>query len=271
MIRQETILEIMSFWEGGVTAGRLAEALGISREHLQRNLLRSYRERFPSALKSGKGLAFVEDAAALRYAPSSPAGLMALLRGLAVAAEAGGDAFPLRLSVERVPEPFMNGDVGGDKFQEVTAAIVGRYALQIDYVAKSGPMQAWFSPHAIADVRPRPHARGYVEFQDGQGFYLDLIPSRIAVIHGGDRSKYIGADRDTDWHERIDVEFEVDPTLDAGTRAAFIEEAGGHDRIVYRGVRRALADYVERDLGVRRLGGNLRSAWCRVPLKDYQN
>jgi hypothetical protein len=271
MIRQETILEIMSFWEGGVTAARLAEVLGISREHLQRNLLRSYRERFPSALKSRKGLSFVEDAAALRYAPASPTALMAFLRGLAVAAEAGGDAFPLRLSVERMPEPFMNGDDAGDKFREVTAAIVGRHALQIDYIAKSGPMQAWFSPHAIADVRPRPHARGYVKFEDGKGSYLDLIPSRIAVIHGSNASKYIGADQDTDWHERVDVEFEVDPTLDAGTRAAFIEEAGGHDRILYRGVRRALADYVERDLGLRRLGGNLSPAWCRTPQKDYRS
>lgn len=268
MIRQEAILEIMSFWEGGVTAARLAETLGISREHLQRNLLRSYRERFPSALKSGKGISFVEEAAALRYAPSSPAALMALLRGLAVAAEAGGDTFPLRLSVERVPEPFMNGDDGGDKFQEVTAAIVGRHALQIDYVAKSGPMQGWFSPHAIADVRPRPHARGYVEFKDGEGFFLDLIPSRISAIHGRNPSKYIGPDEDKEWHERIDVEFELDPTLDAGVRAALIEEAGGNDRIVYRGVRRALADYVERDIGVRRLGGNLRPTWCRAPEKD---
>jgi len=109
----------------------------------------------------------------------------------------------------------MNGGDGGEKFQEVTAAIVGQRALLIDYIAKPGPMQAWFSPHAIADVRPRPHARGYVAFEDGQGFYLDLIPSRIAVIHRSDTSQYIGADQDTDWHQRVDVEFELDPALDA--------------------------------------------------------
>ena len=261
MIRQETVLEIMSFWEGGVTASRLAEALGVTREHLHRTLLRSYRQGCPSALKSGRGIEFVEDAQALRYAPASPEGFMALLRGVATTAEASGDVFPFRLPVERIPEPVADENGRADLFREVTAAIVQRRALLVDYVAKSGPMQMWFSPHAIADVRPRPHARGHAAFEDGRGRFIDLIPSRIAIVHNTDKQHYVGADADRDWHERVDLAFEVDPTLDLAARAAIIEEAGGRDRIFYRGVRRALADYVERELGLRRFGGTLRPVW----------
>lgn len=96
--------------------------------------------------------------------------------------------------------------------------------------------------------------------QDPSPIY-NLISSRIAVVHQQDAVRYVGADADVDWRDRVDLFFDLDPSLRAATRASLIEEAGGRDRLVYRGVRRALAPYVEREVGRRWIDGALRPAW----------
>jgi len=268
-MRDEAVLEMMAFWEGGVKAREVARALGTTREHVQRTLLLDYRNNSaPTALKRGRfGVVFTEGSGGLRYAPDSIRDLMAVLRGEAAAARASGDSFPFRLNVESAPVAASADEGDADLFQEICAASVHRLALRLDYVAKSGLRQFWFSPHSIVDVHPLPHFRGCAIFDGGATHYIDMVPPRIASIHGRDGERYVGGAGDTEWHERMDVVFELDPLLDHNVRASLMEEAGGCDRLVFPNVRRALVDYVARDLGLRMVGGVLRSVWRRADIE----
>lgn len=237
----------MTYWEGGATVGEIASALGLSREHVQREIVGAYRREYPAALGWGRDRSsvFTEGASGLKYAPSSTKALLDVLRGARAAAESTGAAYPFRLPVETLPEPISEGDTKAEIFQTLCSALARRVAVIIDYTSKKTAFQASFSPHTIVDIGLRPHFRGFAEYADGTGMFIDIVPARISST-SGTSGDYVDSTNDKMWHFRQDMTFFLSKQLALTERTALIEENGGRESITFRHIRSAICPYVER-------------------------
>jgi hypothetical protein len=255
------VIEHLGLWEGAFTAERAARRLGISREHVQRELLPAYDKRAPDRLvrRPGKPSAIEALGPPTQWFPADAAGFLAVLGGLKALADAPRGAWPLTGDFESVPLLCRSG-LDNEALIALNRAMTARRAVDIEYRAKKGLRSYRFSPHALIDTGPRPHFRGFAaDPLTGEGRFLDLVPSRV-LEHGGPTDAYVAADEDRDWHERVDLTFALRGGLSADLREAVAHE---HDldaqgRLTIYGVRRALERYVVRHFTERRLEGDDR-------------
>lgn len=112
----------------------------------------------------------------------------------------------------------------------------------------------------------RPHFGGFAVREDYER-YADIVPGRIRAIHGSDDGNYIGADGDTDWHDYVDLTFEVNSDLAEEIRNSIIEENEGSSCLRIPNVRHAVAMYIRREVEWRFVRDRVVRAWR---LSNYQ-
>ena len=252
-------VELLGYWLGGGTAAQLGELLGVTREHAQREVLNEYRDRHPGliAAKRGAGFWMEGDEFDLRYAPHAPSGILNMLRGLAAEAEGrGGNWFlgPHFVSTSTIVEPGIKAPA----MQALLAACVQRRCIDIDYVSKRRLSRIRFSPHALVACALRPHFRGFAIGEDYER-YADIVPGRVRAMHGSDSGDYIGSDGDADWHDYVDLTFEVNADLAEEIRNSIIEENEGSSSLSIPSVRHAVAMYIRREVEWRFVRESVRS------------
>ena len=267
------VVEHLGLWEGEFTAKRVAERLGLTREHVQRDLLPAYDAEAPGRLARSRGRPSSIDPAGPppQWFPSDPSGFLAVLGGLKALAETPRGAWPLAGTFESIPLLCRSG-LDNEAFVALNRAMAARRPVDIEYRAKKGLRTYKFSPHALIDAGPRPHFRGFAaDPLSGEGAFRDLVPLRVAD-HDASNGGYVDAVGDLEWRERVDLTFVLRDGLTAEAREAIMYE---HDLdaegvLKVYGVRRALVRYVVRHLTERRLEGDDQPIFECEPIEDQQ-
>ena len=262
-------LETMLFWEGEFSAQRLAERLGVRREHLQRTLIPEYRSRHPGALqRQGRAYAESPEGVAPLLIPENPAELFNLLSaedGILDRCEArglGGTPNPdYRAARTADVVALTSSRPDADKFRRLYMACARRQCLILSYMSRGGVIELAFSPHTLVRTAWRLHFRGHArtEHFNGGERYIDLVPSRVlAVLSAGDG--YVSDKGDRQWHAREDLTFVLSDELPADIRRQAFQEYMS-DRITIPEVRCALANYVRRAMKWRVFWDDIRLTW----------
>jgi hypothetical protein len=252
-------------WERLLSASRVADMLGVSREHASRKVITWARKSFRTSKEEGlRKAVFIEDElSAMPQGLQTPRDLITNLPGLALAC----DYFE-RPQIERLAD-YLSGEGDPDIFRELFAAMRRQEALLLCYKAKSGDFFLWFSPHTLVDLPHRPHFRGHARWiRDGDCAYIDLIPSRIVSV--GDRSTaaYTGLAEDIAWRTKCEISLRLADDLPPTIRAAMVQEWGyqlrsldGHLVLTLKGVRLPLVQYVKDAIFWRTFLGTSYQVW----------
>ena len=255
-------VELLGYWFGGATAAQLGELLGVTREHAQRGILNDFQNRHPSlvAAKRGTGFWLEADEFDLRYAPHTVTGLLEMLRGLAAEAEGQGTDWLLRPHFVST-SASLDAGTKAPAMQALMAACFHGRCIDIDYVSKRRLSRIRFSPHALVACAMRPHFRGFAVGEDYER-YADIVPGRVRAMHDSDRGDYVGSDGDIEWHDYIDLTFEVNCDLAEEIRNSIIEENEGSSSLHIANVRQAVAMYIRREVEWRFVQDRVVRAWC---------
>jgi hypothetical protein len=251
-------LEYLALWEGALSAQRLGELVGLSREHAQRTLIGPYRQQMPGRLASaGRRPSQIKpDGTTTRWMPSDPGGFVAVLTGLRAIAGGALEAWPVGGAFESVPLICRaNGD--NEALVALYRAMCQQRSIDLEYRAKRGPRSYRFSPHTLVDTSSRPHFRGYAaDPMSETGHFIDLVPSRVLEPLGVGNGAYVSYESDSEWIRRVDLTFQVHENMDENLREAISWEHAIEDgSLVFYNVRAALAIYIIRHLLERRVEG----------------
>ncbi len=267
--RLQQLFEFLTFWGGEANCGDIAEKTGLKRETVQRQICDPVinRPRHPGGLSYNRHAhryVFPEDATtkALRLSPRNARAVVAGAEAERLWAEArGGEPF-FDLPVEDALAPVAFG-FHEERFQPFVAGILRRKAIALDYLSKTGPMFATFSPHTVVRTSYRVHVRGYAYWRDGMdNRFIDIIPGRVMEAKVDPRADYVGVRNDAAWQERVGLRVTLRPEIPAAIRDAMEREYGAfRGEFVIEGVRRAMADYVTEALESRRVRGYEGGLW----------
>ena len=250
-------LEYLALWEGALSAQRLGELVGLSREHAQRALIGPYRQEMPGRLSAGRRPSQIKpDGTSTRWMPSDPGGFVAVLTGVKAVAGASPEGWPVGGAFESVPLICRaNGD--NETFVALYRAMCQRHSIDLEYRTKRGPRSYRFSPHTLVDTSNRPHFRGYVADPVSEtGYFIDLVPSRVSELLDVRNDVYVSYESDNEWIRRVDLKFRLHENMDEKLREAIsLEYAIQDEYFVFYDVREALVRYVVRQLLERRVEG----------------
>ena len=225
------VYEAMLFWRGGMNAAEFAEAVGLTRQRVQEDIVSPFVKNKAGDVLQERGR---KHGRTLLVRPkSAPPDLWSFF-GLLAAERAWrrGDrpGLPSMAGFDVVdlapPDP-----AGAAEWMCRAAAqkcvIVGRYLFK-----RSGVRAVQFSPHAMVRTPRRIHFRGHLlvhGFGETQDWgYVDLVPGRL--LDDGDirieKSGYRGVGGDRDWHERVRLTFQLNPALPPHAYLALQHELG---------------------------------------------
>lgn len=118
--------------------------------------------------------------------------------------------------------------------------------VEVEYWSKTSIRGRLISQHRLIFADGRYHVRAYCH-EALQ--YVDFVLTRIMSARLTNEP-WVPEDEDRDWHRRQDLKFQINPRLPDSAQAAIRldHHLMEQDRLVIRGVRAALAYYVQRRL-----------------------
>lgn len=260
------ILEYLAFWEGGVTAGRIAEVVGVDRVHAQRAIMTPYRAAHPGQLEPAGRSRRLADQVTPLFGPRT---LTELFETVDMVRSACGE--------DRVGVPMERIDglaprSGEGAFRTLYAACARKEAIGVSLDEPEGAETGLFSPHHLVRECGVLYFRGHLS-SPGAGRYRDVDPNRVARIDLASKAEYVGPDGDADWHARETVTLRLAEGLAPSVRAAALREHAGHagveeGRLIIEGVRRCLVPHLVRHLRYRVLEEGPVEVW--VPDSGWQ-
>ena len=263
---EKIICAYLGGWEQVLSTSRVAGALGISREHASRKIMTWARKAFSLSQPEGSVKTVFIDGGLEAMPPGlrSPREMMDNLPGLLLVC---GDGLE-RPNIVRLGDLFCS-EADPDIFHRIYAAMCRKEALLISYKAKSGDMSFWFSPHSLIDLPQRPHFRGHAQWiRDGDWAFIDMVPSRVALVEEISRERYVGEVADTSWNTVADLALKLSPELPQEIRATMIQEWGynlkeidGQLILRLENIREPLLDYVKDTMFWRAFRGKVYQIW----------
>ena len=124
-----------------------------------------------------------------------------------------------------------------DVFRTLLAGCMRKREVDIVYTARTREITTKFSPHTVVQTAQRVHFRGYSTFDPAKnGYYWDLVPSRVSWAQLGATTGYIDGAGDTEWKERSVLQLTLCPDIPPQMRAAIRREHGMESDIliIYR-------------------------------------
>lgn len=237
-----------------MTAGSLAQTVGLTRETLMKAILPRLGDKGVVFLNqagrgplSGLGLrsdhiplscsGSVAEAIAISQMPSS--GRQEALEPLGFLVEDLAAIRPETKHFRRMCRILGN-------------AAAQKRAIEGVYVGKQGASKVVFSPHALVRTVHRVHWRGYAEFDDsGKGGFVDLLPERFqgcSFAAERDDTGYVSGKEDIDWNTHVEVFGKLNHALPKAMQEAVREEQRSEDTVeedlIRVRTRKALARYV---------------------------
>lgn len=262
---EKIICAYLGGWERMLSASRLADALGVSREHASRKIMTWARKSFRlSKAEGSRKMVQIEDSLAM-MPPGlrTPRELMTNLPGIAFVC---GDPYQEPPLVRLADLISAEGDP--DIFRDLYAAMNRKEALLLTYKAKSSELTLWFSPHTLVDLPQRPHFRGHARWVRGDFTFIDLVPSRIVSVDDRSRDAYTGVADDLEWSLRCDLNLRLSDDLPAEVQDVLVQEWGhqlrvveGHMLLVLKGIRSPLLQYIKDAMLWRTFHGVTYQVW----------
>ncbi|MEA3277702.1 MAG: WYL domain-containing protein [Pseudomonadota bacterium] len=246
MIRRFAFIEARLLWGGGLTAGELAKAFGIARQNAQRTI-DAYRCRHPQQMEYDKHRKrqVRKTGFETNYVQSDVSRFLEYQRAATHTARFYDEP-------DWVDLPFTDADALVRRIYDrasvraVLEALRRRAVVEIEYWSKAGTRVRRISPHRLIFADGRYHVRAFCHEDQVP---LDFVLTRVVAAVPVD-DPWVSDESDDDWHQRLDLGFAINPGLPDSARDSirldFITD--GTDRLVIRGVRKALALYIRRRL-----------------------
>lgn len=265
MLRRFAFIEARLFWGGGLTANEVGEAFGIARQNAQ-HTIESYRRRHPGQMRYDRRQRrhVRTETFATNYIRNDVARFLDYQRAATHTAHFFDEP-------DWADLPFTDTDTlvrpiyDARSVRIVLEALRLESSVQIEYWAKRAKGIRCISPHQLVYADGRYHLRAYCHERLA---YLDFVLTRIVSAELSSE-EWISAASDTEWHERVDLLFAINPCLPESARAAlrldFLHE--DQDYLVLNGVRKALVFYIHARLGRidQRFGAALWKPICYEP------
>jgi hypothetical protein len=232
-------LEFLTAWCGGTTVKNLGSVLKMSREAVQKTVIKS-AGHFALDKTAGLGLSFAGTISDIKYGPQKPShALNAITWDMTMNQCAGLDR-QIHLNFEDISSIVT--DLGDNEhFRTLLSAMSSKRPIGLTYRSKKKEISGFsFSPHSVVKTSFRTHFRGYARYEDGTGKYIDLVPGRIVDAMGID-ADYVGPARDSEWNTTVAVTIEPARGPDAVVKA--LEQELGTFPVVIK-ARQATARYV---------------------------
>lgn len=241
--RRDWLIELISYWEGGVNATRLASLCGIGRQQATKDLS-VYRGRFGGNLNynqsqktfqptehfvcgliSGDVAEYLDWVSGQR-APSTTDSRVPYQR--------------LRHPARRVPAPLM---------RKLIRAIREQRRIEVDYVSLSNPDHDGrvIVPHTFVNTGLRWHLRAWCEkSRDYRDFVLSRFRGEAELL---DLSPQ-GTDQDVAWQTEIELILAPDPRLSPVKRSVIEQDYSMVGGCLVLSTRAALANYLLQEMQV---------------------
>jgi hypothetical protein len=238
-------IEVLAWFEGGVTARRLAERLGLSLPTAQRAIT-DYQVHRPGWLCYDRSSRVHRMVRSPVEASPNPADYLDLLRGVALVEGCA----PLLLD-EDVPlaihlvERFLPRRASGPALR-LCEALRSRQVVQAAYRSLAGLRFLTLSPHRLVYADHRYHVRAFLH--DGSGHTVDLVLGRFleASIQKGEF--WVGPEHDHEWHRQVRLKVCVNPDLSDEARLAVALDWMIDGETLEETMPEPLVFYVEREL-----------------------
>lgn len=246
MTRRFAFIEARLIWGGGLTAGELGTAFGIARQNAQ-HTLDLYRRRHPGQMHYDPNLRrhLRSPEFTAHYVRAEVSRFLDYQRAVNQVArfhdEPDWADLPFADADALIHPLYVPEAVG-----VVLEALRRETVAEIEYWSKQGTRRRRISPHHLVSADGRYHVRAYCHEAEQ---HLDFVLSRLMCAELT-RDAWVSGDDDTDWHQRQDMFFTVNPVLPDVARQAICLDylAVGQETLQIHGVRKALAFYVRRRL-----------------------
>jgi predicted DNA-binding transcriptional regulator YafY len=244
MLRRFAFIEARLLWADGLTANELADTFGIARQNAQQSI-KAYDKLHPGQLQHDKRQRRQAPTETFepQYIRPGVSRFLDYQRAASYTAhfydEPGWSDLPFTDADALVRPLYDQAAV-----RTALTALRRRSVVVIGYWAKSGARTRRISPHHLVHADDRYHLRAFCH--ETQKF-LDFKLARIVTAELS-HEDWISDEADSGWHERVELEFEINPQLPTDARAALQQDhvKAGETTVKVRGVRKAIAFYVER-------------------------
>jgi predicted DNA-binding transcriptional regulator YafY len=244
MLRRFAFIEARLLWAGGLTASELADAFGIARQNAQQTI-KAYAEQHSGQMRydPAQRRQVPEDSFTVNYIRDDVGRFLDYQRAVSHTAHFFDEP-------DWADLPFTDADAlihplyDRDAARTVLTALRQQTVVVVGYWAMTGARTRRISPHHLVYADSSYHLRAWCHETDR---YLDFALARIVTAEPCDEP-WVSGDGDREWHERVDLEFEINPALPAETKAALRADhiKTGEPTLRVPGVRVAVAFYVRR-------------------------
>jgi hypothetical protein len=243
MMRRFAFIETRLLWAGGMSARELGEAFGIARQNAQQSI-EHYRHRHPGQMhydqvkrRHVRTSSFITN-----YIRDDTARFLDYQRAVSHMAHFFDEP-------DWADLPFTDADTlvrpiyDKKAVRIVLEALRSESAVQIQYFAKTSSRTRCISPHHLVYTDGRYHLRAYCNERLA---YRDFVLPRILSAEFSSEP-WIPATDDCEWHQRISLQFAINPCLPELVQSALRIEFLHEDQasLCLPGIRKALAFYVK--------------------------
>lgn len=242
-------IEHMVNWYGGVKARHLMEVFEVNRQSAQESL-RRYEEQHPEALRydASRKQKIMKDAFQPQHIHASPRLFLGAIRAGWLISQYRENQDWEEFRVEDV-DSLTRIRLDEEVVRVLVQALLEQQVLQMTYQSASRRSARVVSPNQIAYADYRYHLRAFChQRRRYMDFNLGRILSVVPITHDPETDQWIewrSGKEDRDWHEIVEVCYQVNPRLAASERAAleldYELEADGTIRLQCR---RALLPYL---------------------------
>ena len=242
-------IETQLFWGDGLTAGRLAQTFGVSRQAAQK-VIDSYRGNFPGQMEYNPSHKRHEPSADFKpvFIRTSPISFLDYLRGQALIGHYREEQDWSDIEMTDV-DRLLRPDLPIFPIKIVLSALLGHRVVSIDYHSKNrepgASITRSISPNHLIFADERYHIRAYCHKKHA---FLDFVLSRISHAELTDED-WVPSTEDREWHYFVKLRFKPNPNLPESVRKAILRNYQNTEkgcRIIIS--RKALAFYIKRKL-----------------------
>ncbi|GHA17774.1 WYL domain-containing protein [Oceanisphaera arctica] len=252
--RRFWLIELISFWEGRLTASHLRQFFGLSRQQASKDI-NQYLQEQPGNLfycPSRKGHLPTEQFAPL-YISGDVAEYLNWMTGQSAhSMPEAADCWLPHLSLTHPPR-----NVSPQIIRSLVQALRQQQRVEVDYVAVSRPDRSGriIVPTAFVNIGRRWHLRAWCERAQG---YRDLVLSRFRGEASLEGPPLTPLPADEAWHTELTLLLTPDPRLTPEQQEALALDYGMHNSQLRLTTRAALANYLLQDMqiNIKMLDGN---------------
>ena len=248
--RRLEFIEFRLFWEGGVNRSDIIDMFDVSVPQASKDLT-LYQVRAPNnALYDKSAKRYVaSDRFEPHFLKPDPGGYLSRLRSVAEGLIDLSESWITQiLDVDVALTP--RRDIDATVLRAVLSAVRDNRSVEIHYqsMSKDRPDPIWrrITPHAFGYDGFRWHVRSYCHLTD---MFKDFLLPRVLGI-GALGESGAGAQYDTMWQQRFEVEIGPHPDLAASQKAVVAKDFGMESGSALLTVRYAMLFYVLKRLGL---------------------